>query len=194
MPDTAEHTRSGTVVALAGRRIDAPDAEEPRFPLERVPEVRAELVTLLDPTRVHALVCSAACGADLLALDVAGEAGIERHVVLPFHHATFRRTSVVDRPGDWGPLFDRVLEEVGESGHLEIGGGDPNDKEVYPAANEAIIEAASKVVERTRHGSGMSRTAVVVWEGASYGSDDVTEDFRKRAQHAGFDVRVVLTR
>ena len=52
-----------------------------------------------DPAR---LIRSAACGADLLALDIAGEFGVERHVVLPFAVQAFRASSVTDRPGEWG--------------------------------------------------------------------------------------------
>jgi hypothetical protein len=143
---------------------------------------------------VRALVCSAACGADLIALEVAGNSQIERHVVLPFEQGIFRRTSVTDRPGGWGPLFDRVLDEVMKTGHLEIGTGDPDDKEVYPAANQRIIERALDVASNTTTGEGWRRMAVIVWEGAPRGPDDVTEDFRKRAQSAGFDIRVVLTK
>ena len=193
MPNPSDSIRSCAVIALAGRRVDAPGTVEQRFPLNRVPPVRAELITLLDPAGVHALVCSAACGADLLALDVAGEAGIKRHVILPFDGPTFRRTSVVDRPGDWGPLFDRVIDEVKTSGHLETGGGSPDDEKVYFATNRKIIETAIRIATAP-NGANRSRTAVIVWEGAPRGPDDVTEDFRKRAEQAGFDVRVVLTK
>ena len=34
------------VIALAGRRIDAPDTDPPRFPLENVPIVRQRLVDI----------------------------------------------------------------------------------------------------------------------------------------------------
>ncbi len=62
---------TAAVIALAGRRIDAADAAMPRFPLENIPLVRKRLADLLVQERAVALVCSAACGADLIALEEA---------------------------------------------------------------------------------------------------------------------------
>ena len=50
------------VIALAGRRIDAPDTNPPRFPLENVPMVRQRLADMFAAEHAEALVCSAACG------------------------------------------------------------------------------------------------------------------------------------
>src|SRR4029450_10857441 len=47
-------------------------------------------------------------GSALPGSDAAGALGVARHVVLPFDRIRFRRTSVVGRPGDWGPLYDAV--------------------------------------------------------------------------------------
>jgi class 3 adenylate cyclase len=52
---------------------------------------------------------SAACGADLLCLEAALEAGCETHIVLPFPAADFRRSSVDFAGGDWGERFERAL-------------------------------------------------------------------------------------
>src|SRR6266513_899405 len=112
--------RSGAVAALAGRRIDAPDTKEPRFPLPMAPEVRKMLLALLRREKIRLLICSAACGADLIALDAALKLGIRCRVVLPFEPDKFRRTSVVDRPGDWGSLFDHALSVVESSGDLQV--------------------------------------------------------------------------
>ena len=91
------------VVALAGRRIDLPEAQVPRFPLENVQEVGRRICEALYEMHAVALVCSAACGADLVALEQAKQLGLRRRIVLPFAPERFRETSVVDRPGDWGP-------------------------------------------------------------------------------------------
>ena len=72
------------VIALTGRQIDAPETDPPRFPLENIPMVRQRLVDMLAAERADALVCSAACGADLIALEEAERLGIRRCVVLPF--------------------------------------------------------------------------------------------------------------
>jgi class 3 adenylate cyclase len=52
---------------------------------------------------------SAACGADLLFLEAAREAGAETHVVLPFPVDAFRAESVDFAGGDWGERFEQAL-------------------------------------------------------------------------------------
>jgi hypothetical protein len=98
-----------SIIALAGRRIDASGTTPPRFPLSNVEEVRSRLAGAF--VRLHAvgLVCSGACGADLVALEAAEQLGMRRRVVLPFVPDRFRKSSVVDRPGDWGRVFDRQI-------------------------------------------------------------------------------------
>ena len=75
------------IVTLAGRRIDAPNASIVRFPLDKSPTVHRRIQKLLEDYQVTALVSSAACGADLLALDVAGQLGIRRRVILSLARA-----------------------------------------------------------------------------------------------------------
>ena len=73
-----------SIIALAGRRIDTPGTNPPRFPLDSVPLVRARIAELLRVERAAAVVASAACGADLIALEEAERIGIRRRIVLPF--------------------------------------------------------------------------------------------------------------
>jgi hypothetical protein len=186
----------GPVIALAGRRIDAPEAPTPRFPLASVPLVRERLRALLAERQVQALVCSAACGADLVALEAAGELGLRRRVVLPFDAVKFRGTSVTDRPGDWGPLYDRVTEAVWQAGDLVEIEGAGEGAAAYGAANERIVEEALGLAG-VRPGSNAVafRTAlgVIVWEGQSRGPDDATEQFATSARRRGLEVAEVLT-
>jgi hypothetical protein len=67
-----DHDAKAVVVALAGRRIDAPGSDPPRFPLDNVPTVRTRLARLMSAEHVTALICSTACGADRVALEEAG--------------------------------------------------------------------------------------------------------------------------
>jgi hypothetical protein len=83
-----------------------------------VPAVRQRLVDMLAAERAAVLVCSAACGADLVALEAAERLGLRRRIVLPFAAERFRTTSVTDRPGDWGPLFDRMIAAAGAAGEM----------------------------------------------------------------------------
>ena len=134
------------------------------------------------------LVSSAACGSDLLALKAAGDLGIRRRVILPFDQATFRDQSVVDRPGDWGPLFDRILSEVGRAGGLTLLGLRPSDRFAYEETNRAILsegEALSALVD------GGARVAVVVWDGQAGQRDDHTQQFFEEALARGWSLREV---
>src|SRR4051812_11745538 len=106
MPDLLSDS---AVIALAGRRIDAPGTSAPRFAREAVPSGGRRFASLFGKERAGILVCSAACGADLLALDEAERLGLRRRIVLPFAPDRFRETSVADRPGDWGRMFDRLV-------------------------------------------------------------------------------------
>lgn len=178
------------VIALAGRRID-PDAEASRFPLAAVPLVRQRIADLLRDENAAALACSAACGADLIALEEAGRLGLHRRVVLPFAPERFRETSVTDRPGDWGPIFDRVIAAAAGAGDLVVmdaGSGDA----AYALANAAIIAAAQALADDAA--APLRPIGVIVWEGAAREGTDATADFRSLAEAAGFEGRSVSTR
>jgi hypothetical protein len=175
-----------TTVALAGRRIDMPGAASPRFPLANVPEVSRRLRNYLVEREVRHLVCSAACGADLLALEAAEEVGVPAlTVVLPFSPASFRQTSVMDRPGDWGPIFDRLIAEVRERGRLVVLDRERSNHAAYAAATHRIIEEAGRF--------GVGVRACVIWEGASRGASDHSLAFADAARARGWPVDYILT-
>ena len=183
------------VIALAGRRIDAPDTDPPRFPLENVPIVRERIAALLSAEHAEALVCSAACGADLIALTEAERLGLRRRIVLPFPAKRFRETSVTDRPGDWGPVFDRLIALAEGANDLVILSetGDDDDK-AYAAANEAIIQEAEALARGTSEGIRLRRVVVIVWEGSARAGSDASGGLRTLATEAGFEDRTLLTR
>jgi hypothetical protein len=192
------------VVALAGRRVDPPGAERPRFPLANVEAVAERLRTVLADLEPEVLVSSAACGADLLALDAARTLGIRRRIVLPFDASRFRASSVVDRPGEWGPLFDSLYEEALSSNDVVIlpCGGD--DEDAYAAATYRIVtEALTLAKESNPEGVGSlpegvgslgrKPTAIVVWDGESRGEGDLTAKFAALAANSGMRVVKVAT-
>ena len=174
------------VAALAGRRIDALDAEVPRFPSTETEYVTRKLLYRFRLERVERLVCSAACGADILALEAAAELGIPATLVLPFASSIFRETSVTDRPGNWGERFDGLVAAARNRGDLVELRQDPGDESAFAAANDRIIHTASTSATY-RH------LAFVVWEGRSRGPDDSTADFLRKALSCGFEKRVVFT-
>jgi hypothetical protein len=69
-----------TVVAFAGRRIDTGGAKAARFPFANVCAVRAAIGASLEGIAPSLLIASAACGADLIAL----EAAANRHIRMRF--------------------------------------------------------------------------------------------------------------
>jgi tetratricopeptide (TPR) repeat protein len=97
------------VLVYTGNMIDAPGRPAPRFPAALEPAVREALRARLAAIRPVAAYGSAACGADLLCLELVREMGGETHVVLPFPAADFRRASVDFAGGDWGARFERAL-------------------------------------------------------------------------------------
>jgi hypothetical protein len=171
------------VAALAGRRTDAEGAAEPRFPPERNADVRGRLLDAFRAAEVRTLVCAAACGADLLALSAAGELGIRRRIVLPYDPDEFRRRSVVDRPGDWGELYDRTIADVAARGDLRVLDLSPDDPASFERTNAAIVDdAATLAYETTR----TPPIVFAVWDGPLTGRTDYTEDFVHAARRRGF--------
>ena len=191
------------IIALAGRRIDASDADVPRFPLQNVELVRARLRAAFETLAADTLVCSASCGSDLLALSVAGELGMRRHIILPYDRDRFRRTSVTDRPGDWGRSFDEICADADATGSLITLDTASTDDKAYIATNTRILEevvalAQADTDEQVESGgqriTSGDALAVVVWEGKTRGNDDVTSAFADRARDFGLSVVEILTK
>jgi len=176
------------IIALAGRRVDAINAEEVRFPLHNVERVSNNVGALLEEHSATAVVCSAACGADLIALREAGKLGLQRRVVLPYSREKFREGSVVDRPGDWGELYDSILDEVDEKGGLVILNL-AKDDEAYSATNRAILDEAVSLGMKCSETVG----ATLVWDGSSRGKNDYTEEFGSEARKRGLPTYEVPT-
>jgi hypothetical protein len=176
------------ILALAGRRVDAADAKQHRFPAKNIDIVRERIHAMLQTRGAAVLVSSAACGADLLALSEAGKLGLRRRVVLPFDREKFRETSVTDRPGEWGLLYDSVLNEVEKNGDLLIMQL-TSDDEAYAEANHAILDEALSIGQQLPD----SVTAVLVWDGKSRAEGDLTEEFGGYARKKSIPVVEVMT-
>lgn len=180
-----------TVIALAGRRIDAYDADEERFPIENTELVRTRLRNAFRRYDVVALVCSAACGTDLLALEVAGDLKVRRVVVLPFDAASFRHVSVVDRPGGesrWGPSFDHVIATLPVDDLIVIDGS-AEQNAAFDAANSRILSVAQSLSDRL----DAQLVAVIVWDGVRRGADDLTAQFADDARERRVTIEALST-
>ncbi len=172
----------GPVVVSAGRRVDAPDAATPRFPLQNVKIVRARVEEYLQQQRPSAIVASAACGADLILLQAAQN--LPRYVLLPSSPEEFRESSVTDRPGDWGAIYDEVLHGA-QVDVLQV----PSGQEGYLAINDRLLDKAQAVAGDL----GTSVAALVIWNQESRGDDDVTEHFLREAGERNFPIREIST-
>jgi hypothetical protein len=180
--------KNGTVLAVAGRRIDAEDAQERRFPAVNEAMVAARLVDVMVSANGRGVVCSAACGTDILTLETAANLGLRRRVVLPFSRQEFRATSVADRGEDWGRRFDAILRRLPNEDVLELNLW-PGKRNAYAAANSRILEEATEWAAR----SHCRALAMVVWNGLSRGATDLTDDFRRLAIEKNLEAIYVPT-
>jgi len=97
------------VVAFAGHMVDAPDRSMPRFPPALAPQVRSAMNDYVARLHMPIVYTSAACGADLMFIECALDAGAEVNVVLPFNRDDFVRTSVAVGGDGWTGRFDAAL-------------------------------------------------------------------------------------
>ena len=180
--------KGGAIVAAAGRRIDPDDATVTRFPLAAIRQTRRRIDDTLVRCSATALVTSAACGADLLALSSAADLRLRRRVVLPFEPELFRETSVIDRPGNWGPVFDETLMQLRAAGDVVLLHESPDDAG-YAAASEAILDEAERIAVQ----NGDRLVAMIIWDGHPRTGFDLTARFRESAARRGFEIVDVLT-
>lgn len=176
------------ILALSGRLVDRPGTAEVRFPLANVANVGRAIKALFRNRHVTGLVSSAACGADLIALSEAGSLRLRRRVILPFGRAAFRETSVVSRPGEWGALYDRILDEVDNAGDLIVLQNEAGDR-AYSAASDEILRQATALARDANEAA----FAALVWDGAPRGEDDLTAEFGAKAARLGLPVMHLTT-
>ena len=176
------------IIALAGRRVDRPESNQKRFPPENTERVQRQISDFLKSAEATTLVCAAASGSAILALEAAGALGIRRRVVLPYDRETFKQSSVVDCPGDWGERYDRIIADLARSGDL-VEYDYEKEEETYFAMNHDILDQAEELAEET----GQPLVALVVWNGESAGEDDVTGHFLEEARRRELKVAEVNT-
>lgn len=173
-----------SVIVQAGRRVDAAKAETARFPSSNVNLVKERIKSTFAEYKPVALVTSAACGTDLLALDIAEQMRAERFVLLPSSPAAFRSSSVTDRPGNWGELYDRILNKA----HVEVLTL-PEGQEGYLETNLRLLDKAQALAKKY----SAEVKAMVVWDNKSRGPDDVTSHFLNQARQRNLSVIEIST-
>src|SRR5207249_11565704 len=111
--------------------------------------------------------------------------------ILPFRSEQFREASVTDRPGEWGPLFDRIAAEVDADGGLITLDFHGHDHEAYAMVNRKILEEALELAEAASSQSQV--LAVVVWDGAPRHHWDLSLAFAEEARARNLPVAEILT-
>jgi len=185
------------VLAITGRRIDADDADQARFPPEHAPDVQQAITSVMRDMRIEAVVSSAACGADLLALNAASELNIPYWIVLPFDRARFREVSVVDRGDSWGPIFDQHMDDAERRNTVRLIDPVDDELEAFRLVLSEILDLATTLAN---HDEGEPSTkptgqvtALVVWDGMSRGAYDFTAAFLEEARQRGILTRQLMT-
>lgn len=182
------------IVAVAGRRIDAPGAQPARFPLGRRTQVRSNITAALQRMGATTIVSSAACGADLLALDAARALGLRRRIILPYRAEWFLADSVTDRPGRWKTLYESLIDEARASGDLVTLTFPRGSDDAFRAANETILSEAQRLArQQSRRNPAAALGGLIVWEGAPRGPDDITAHLKERLEQAGAHMEQALT-
>lgn len=189
-PRSDELSSDLMIAALAGRRIDGPGSKPERFPLRNVDKVRGQLRVRFTAKDIQALVCSAACGADLIALDIARELGIRFRIILPFEPEEFRSRSVIDRPGQWGPIFDAVVQAAVGDNEIVVLDSAEAEANPFEAATRKIIEEAEKLASAFDREKPI---AIAVWDGIEKNEDDQTAEFINLAGSRGMHVIEIPT-
>lgn len=182
------------IVAVSGRRIDAPGAQPPRFPLARRGQTRRAIRQALRRLHATVIVSSAACGADLLTLDVARALGLRRRIILPYRPEWFLVDSVTDRPGRWKSLYASLIADAQATDDLVVLDYPRGSDDAFRAANDKIISEAQLLARRKApRNPAAALGGLIVWEGAPRGPDDVTNHLKQRLEQAGAHIEQALT-
>ncbi|HUR10475.1 MAG TPA: hypothetical protein VM012_03860 [Flavitalea sp.] len=175
------------IIALAGRRIDPAGQETARFPSKFSGTVKRMLSDIFLSLHASTLICSAADGTDILALEVADELKMELKVILPFHKNKFLQTSVMK---EWHDRFEIIVSKVESANQLVITHYEETDPDVYKKINTDILTSAIECFEYKKK-NGLVRvesslrdgiTAVVAWEGKRKWENDITYHFMCEAK------------
>ena len=147
--------------------------------------MKERISALFRQESIDRLVCAAACGADLVALDVAENMSIPALIVLPFSRATFRRVSVIDRPGNWGEIYDRLVDAAVRRDDLITLDLAEDDETAFTVGNARIISEARRAANQ--------KLVIAVWEGSSRGESDATAELLTEGRQQGFQTASVST-
>jgi class 3 adenylate cyclase len=160
------------IIAFTGHMIDSPGRKVPRFPPSIEGRIKAALASALDEHNPGIGYSSAACGSDILFLELMQERKAETNVVLPFELDDFFKISVDFAGVQWRERAQSVLQhctrrvQATEGKYL-------GDDLLFDYANHVIM---GKALLR----SSMLETEAVllaVWDPGSGAATGGTSDF-----------------
>lgn len=160
------------IIAFTGHMVDSPGRKVPRFPPaleERVKDVIRSALDYFDPGIGYS---SAACGSDILFLELMQERKAETNVVLPFELEEFIKVSVNFAGDQWQTRADQVLARCTQRVQATEGKYLGDDL-LFDYANHVIM---GKALLR----SSMLETdpvLVAVWDPKSSAATGGTSDF-----------------
>ena len=170
------------VLWVSGHRTDDPDRPRPRFPEDRVPQIRKHIARWLTDQEVDSswtILTGGARGTDLIAAEEALRLGAHVHLCLAFEPEEFLDRSV--RGGANGDAWEQSFKDVSERATVEVlpgGAGDDRSSRVFARTNEwmlAKLEAADEAY------------ALLVWDGvvgAEGGTGDAALDAYQAVREA----------
>lgn len=177
------------IIVVAGRRTDSEDAKEKRFPLENTKFVKQSIQKEFKKSNAKTFISSGACGADLIAMEVADELGLECYMLLPFDEENFKTISVTDRPGDWHLIYDPLIEKLKSTNGLIVMNFSIDDPLAFEKTNTVILDKAKELsIKRSQQ-----VMALIVWDGIAKDANDTTLHFKNEALKRGFLVNEINT-
>jgi hypothetical protein len=175
------------VAAVAGRRIDAADAQRPSFPESSEGNVKSAVMRVIRERAIELVVASAACGADIVAIEAARELGLRFRIVLPFDAGRFRDTSVVDRGPSWGVRYDALLAAAEARGDVVVVADSAADDDA------AYALATRRILDEARALAGGQPIALALWDERPRSTTDATREFVELARAGGLEVVTIPT-
>jgi class 3 adenylate cyclase/tetratricopeptide (TPR) repeat protein len=164
------------IVAFSGHVLDQPGSNR-RFPPEAEEIAKKEIAAALDEMGASCGYSSAACGTDILFLEIMIERGAETHIFLPFAKEEFIETSVRRAGGNWVSRFEAVLDQATSIHYVTKDGYNCEDT-LYTFCNDVLLGFAAM------RGRGMDENPrlLVFWDGqpgAEGGTGELVKKWRK---------------
>lgn len=179
-----------SIVALAGRRIDSAEPAIERFPARNAERVQTAISTELKRHHATTVVCSAAAGADLLAIMAAIKLGIDMRLVISPDIEEFAKMSVEDRGTYWSEQFKTAISAM-PAEHIIRVSTQASSADTFRAINERILGEAIALASKT---PSRQPICFAAWDGQPRGNEDFSADFVARAKALGLPIVTIDTR